>query len=130
LLQVPDGIRAAGWWDGGSRLGEQYGAMLIAGHVDSTTQGLGPFAELLGAEQGQRIDVAATGDRRQAFVVSGLDVIPASELRNRRDLFSEQGPLRLVLVTCAGPFIPSQGGYQNLAIVTAYPVGAFGAGGR
>jgi hypothetical protein len=104
--------------------------MLIAGHVDSTRQGLGPFAQLLGAKPGQQIDVTATAGRRQSFVVSGLELIPGSTLQQRQELFSEQGPLRLFLVTCAGPFIPSQGGYQNLAIVTAHPVGSFGAAGE
>jgi hypothetical protein len=40
------------------------------------------------------------------------------------EIFSPAGPRRLVMVTCAGPFDESRGGYQNLAIVTARPEGA------
>lgn len=35
---------------------------------------------------------------------------------------SQRSDLRLVLVTCAGPFVPARGGYQNLAVVTARPI--------
>ncbi len=47
LLEVPGDISVAGWWEGGARIGDEYGAMVLASHVDSTTQRLGPFAELL-----------------------------------------------------------------------------------
>ena len=47
LLDVPDDIRTAGWWRGGSRIGDPFGSTLIAAHIDSRTQGLGPYAELL-----------------------------------------------------------------------------------
>jgi hypothetical protein len=122
LLQVPDGIGTAGWWDGGARLGERYGAMLVAGHVDSRSQGLGPFAELLDAQRGQLLDVTAGGSG-QRFSVVGVEVVSAGALGDRPDLFSQEGPLRLVLVTCAGPFVESHGGYQNRVIVTARPEG-------
>ncbi len=48
VLDVPRDVRRAGWWRGGSRLGDPQGSTLVAAHVDSTTQGLGPFSELLG----------------------------------------------------------------------------------
>lgn len=124
LLQVPAGIETAGWWDGGSRLGERYGAMLLAGHVDSASKGLGPFAELLDARRGQHVDVSADGSRQRFSIVS-VEVVAAGALDDRPDLFSQRGPLRLVLITCAGPFIESQGGYQNRVVVTAEPVGSF-----
>jgi len=122
LLRVPGGIQTAAWWDGGARLGERYGGMVLAGHVDSTTQGLGPFAEMLSARRGQFVDVSA-GGRRQRFSIVSVQVVTAEELRGRSHLFSQRGPLRLVLVTCAGPFIESKGGYQNRIIATAAPFG-------
>ena len=33
------------------------------------------------------------------------------------------GAARLTLVTCAPPYDASRGGYQNLAVVTAVPLG-------
>ena len=54
-LAVPDDIRVAGWWRGGARLGDPFGSTLLAAHVDSFTQGLGPYASLLSVRPGQRL---------------------------------------------------------------------------
>ena len=51
-LAVPKDVRTAGWWRGGSRVGDPFGAVLVAGHVDSRTQGLGAYAELLTVRRG------------------------------------------------------------------------------
>ena len=56
-LAVPRDVRAAGWWRGGSRVGDPFGAVLVAGHVDSRTQGLGAYAELLTVRRGQEVVV-------------------------------------------------------------------------
>ena len=47
-LAIPADVNRAGWWDGGSRIGDPFGAVVVAAHVDSFTQGLGRFVELLG----------------------------------------------------------------------------------
>ena len=49
-----------GWWDGSARAGEPFGSTVIAGHVDSATEGIGFFARLL-QDQGGRHDHAARG---------------------------------------------------------------------
>jgi hypothetical protein len=118
LLQVPRDIRAAGWWDGGAKLADAYGAIVIAGHVDSATQGLGPFAELLSTQPGERIRVRGRGVE-QTFVVDTVDRVPKASLDTRDAIFAPSGRLRLVLITCAGDFDPARGGYQDLAVVTA-----------
>ena len=51
-LAVPRDIRRAGWWAGSSRLGDPFGSIVLAAHVDSFTQGVGPAAELLCARPG------------------------------------------------------------------------------
>lgn len=121
-LDVPDNIDSAGWWDGGSRIGNPYGTLLIAGHVDSTVQGLGPFAQLLGMREGDGVTLMSQ-HLREAFEVSAVNVISKTALTDRRSLFSAAGGLRLLLITCSGPFDPGAGGYQNLTVVTATPVG-------
>jgi hypothetical protein len=122
LLQVPDDITVAGWWDGGARLGDTYGPMVVASHVDSTTQGIGPFAELLEVSAGDRVTVTSSG-LAQRFTVGTVDLVPKTELETSDALFSTNGATRLVLITCAGPFDPDRGGYQDLAVVTAAPTG-------
>jgi hypothetical protein len=120
-LAVPDDIRLGGWWRGGSRIGDPFGSTLIAAHIDSKTQGLGPFAELLSARANQRVSVS-TVHLRQEFAVRSLRLVRSSELANASWVFSPGGERRLTLVTCAPPYDDARGGYQNLAVVTATPV--------
>jgi hypothetical protein len=123
LLDVPDDIGAAGWWRGGSRIGDPFGSTLIAAHVDSFTQGLGPFASLLSVHAGDHVVVWSKG-LRQTFTVTSLRLRPrASTIGPGAWLHSPRGPRRLTLVTCAGPYDAAHGGYQNLAVITAAPLG-------
>ncbi|MET1059421.1 MAG: class F sortase [Nocardioides sp.] len=121
-LAVPGDVRRAGWWRGGSRVGDPFGAMLVAGHVDSRTQGLGAYAELLTVRRGQEV-VVRTASLRQTYRIRSLRLVPQARLATRPSLHSPRGPQRLVLVTCAPPYDEAHGGYQHLAVVTAYPAG-------
>lgn len=120
-LDVPDDIREAGWWRGGSRVADPFGSTLIAGHIDSTTQGLGPFAELLQVQPGDQVEVR-TRRLVQTFVVESSELVRRSTVSTLPGLFGPSGGRRLVLVTCAPPYDKPNGGYQNLALVTAVPV--------
>lgn len=122
LLAVPDDIDVAGWWRGGSRLGDPFGSILVAAHVDSRTQGLGPFAELLTADRGARVHLTSAG-LRQAFEIRSRRLVPQGSLADDAWIFAATGAARLTLVTCAPPYDASRGGYQNLAVVTAVPLG-------
>ncbi len=75
LLDVPDDVRMSGWWRGGSRLGDPFGSTLLAGHVDSAVQGLGPYAELLTVRPGDRV-VIRSAHLRQVFAVAALRAGP------------------------------------------------------
>jgi hypothetical protein len=121
LLDVPEDINVAGWWSGGSRVGDPFGSTLVAAHVDSRTQGLGPFASLLGVRPGDRVVLWSTG-LRQAFEVTSLRLRPQGTIGSGSSLHSPDGPRRLTLVTCAGPYDAAHGGYQNLAVITARPL--------
>ncbi|WP_133176510.1 class F sortase [Nocardioides currus] len=123
LLDVPPDTHVAAWWRGGSRLGDPFGSTLLAAHVDSTTQGLGPFAELLEVERGDRV-VLRSAHLTQEFVVRSRRLVPQGPLDDEQWLFASTGPHRLTMVTCAPPYVREDGGYQNLAVVTATPVGA------
>lgn len=122
-LDVPPDIRTAGWWRGGAMLGDPFGSMVIAAHVDSRTQGLGAYAVLLTVKAGQTVTVSA-GRREQTFAVTQRRVVSRTKLDSVPDVFSAKGPARLTMITCAGPYDKSRGGYQNLAIVSAEPVAA------
>src|SRR5688572_4622067 len=79
VLDVPDDIREAGWWRGGSRLGDPFGPTVIAAHIDSRSQGLGPYVELLRVQQGDRIAVRSA-HLVERFRVSSLRLVPRSSL--------------------------------------------------
>ncbi len=122
VLDVPDDITEAGWWRAGSRLGDPFGSTLVAGHVDAADQGLGAFAELLEVREGQRVRVRSRG-LEQTFTIRSRRLVPRAELRAAADVYSVHGARRLTLVTCAPPYLRGEGGYQNLAVVTAVPAG-------
>lgn len=122
-LDVPIDTGVAGWWQGSSRVGDPFGSTLVAAHVDSTSRGLGPFAELLSVGRGDRV-VLATAHLTQEFAVDSLRLVPQGPLVDEEWLFSASGPHRLTLVTCAPPYDRTRGGYQNLAVITASPVDA------
>lgn len=122
LLDVPDDVAVAGWWRGGARLGDPFGSILVAAHVDSRDQGLGPFAELLTVGRGTRVRLESEG-LRQVFEVRSRRVVPQDSLPDSPWIFEASGTARLTLVTCAPPYDASRGGYQNLAVVTAVPLG-------
>jgi hypothetical protein len=118
LLDVPADVRVAGWWRGGSRLGDPWGSTTLAAHVDSRSQGLGPFAALLGTRRDQRF-VVSSAHLRQTFRATSFRLLDRGSLLRHRWMFSASGDRRIVLVTCAPPYVSSRGGYQKLAVVTA-----------
>jgi hypothetical protein len=121
LLAVPADVDRAGWWRGGSRLGDPFGSTLVAAHVDSRTQGLGPFAELLTVSPGASVRLGS-GHLAQRFEVRSRRLVPQGSLVRETWLFDVSGERRLTLVTCAPPYDASRGGYQNLAVIIAVPV--------
>ncbi len=121
LLDVPADVDNAGWWRGGAHLGDPFGSILVAAHVDSRSQGLGPFAELLTAARGTRVVLESAG-LRQVFVIRSRLLVPQGSLADDSWIFGATGDARLTLVTCAPPYDASRGGYQNLAVVTAVPL--------
>ena len=121
LLDVPDDIRQAGWWRGGSRVGDPLGSTLLAAHVDSTKQGLGPFAALLEVRRNQRFMVSSA-TLHQTYRATSMQLIERGSVLRHRWIYSASGGRRLVMVTCAPPYVPTRGGYQNVVVVTAVPL--------
>jgi Sortase domain len=121
-LAVPRDIRRAGWWTGSSRLGDPFGSVVLAAHVDSFTQGVGPAAELLEARSGDRVRLAAR-HTVQWYRVSSVRMVPRADLRHETVAFSAAGDRRLVLITCGGAYDASRGGYADNVVVVARPAG-------
>ena len=120
-LRVPADVRSAGWWRGGSRVGDAAGKTLLAAHVDSPRQGLGPYAELYATRPGARV-VLRSEDLRQVFRIRSVQLVPRRSAASHPGLYSPRGERRLILVTCAPPY-DERLGYLNLVVVTAAPTG-------
>lgn len=121
-LKVPERVRHVGWWDGSSYAGDPFGTTVIAGHVDSATEGVGFFARLLGTRVGDRVTLRGDGHRAVYRIVS-VQLVAKRALSSDSGAFDQTGDHRLVLITCAGSYDPDRGGYSSNLVVTGVPVG-------
>lgn len=117
-LQVPRHVDHLGWWDGSSWLGDPFGATVIAGHVDSATEGLGFFAQLLEIRRDDRVQVLGSSGQRQTFEVTSVRTVAQNALAGDSKALSQTGDHRLVMITCTGAYRPGRG-YESNLVVTA-----------
>lgn len=121
-LEVPEDVQAVGWWDGSAHAGDPFGSTVVAGHVDSATEGLGFFARLLRVDIGDQIALSGDGHRARYRVVA-VEQVAQEALATESRAFDQDGAHRLVLITCTGQYRPGRGGYDSNLVVIATPVG-------
>lgn len=115
-LPIPDGLDEASWW--GAELGADRGAALLSGHVNWGGQ-VGSFAELWGDLRGQEVTVRDTGGTRWVYRITDAVTLHKDDLpRHAERLFAQDGPHRLVLVTCGGVYAGGTDGYRDNRILT------------
>jgi hypothetical protein len=120
-LLIPDDVRTVGWWTGGSRAGEAYGSVVLAGHVDSATRGIGVFAELRHLSPGQVVALDGAARPARYRIISATQV-PQAQMSENAGIFTVDGQARLVLITCGGLFDPIRHRYQDNLVVVATPL--------
>ncbi|TDC51065.1 class F sortase [Jiangella ureilytica] len=117
-MSLPPSPDAGGWWAAGAAPGDGRGTVVVAGHVDTAEDGPGIFAELATMSAGDRITITTSDERVHAYTVTELHSYAKEQLPP--ELFSRNGPRRLVLITCTGPFDDRTASYtRNLAVVAA-----------
>jgi hypothetical protein len=119
-MALPDDVDRVGWYRFGPAPGAD-GSAVIAGHVDDREQGLGALAPLREAEVGDEVvvtDSAGTGTR---WRVLSRELIQKQVLPLDR-LFAREGPPRLTLITCGGPFLAEFGSYRDNVVVVTEPL--------
>jgi hypothetical protein len=57
------------------------------------------------------------------YEVTDVQRIPQAVLPTD-EIFREDGPHQLVVITCGGRYLPDAGGYEDNIVVTAQPVDA------
>ncbi|MDY0913100.1 class F sortase [Rathayibacter festucae] len=116
---VPD-TDVAGWYRFGRGLDAAEGTTVIAAHVDSLTYGLGPFAELKKAQPGQRIGLTGEDGVQRVYTVDTVETTEKTTV-DLSTVFVQDGPARLVLITCGGDFDYDTRHYLSNVVVTATP---------
>ena len=119
-LDAHPNVRRTSWWRDGAAPGAKAGTVLIAGHVDSATQGPGAFYRLKEARVGDRVTVTSRSGARRTYRIVSVRTMPKAKLPP--DVYATRGRHRLALVTCGGPFLEAQGHYRDNVVVIAVPV--------
>jgi hypothetical protein len=118
-MRLPRDPRRLGWYRFGPPPGARTGSAVLAGHVDSAAYGVGPLARLVELRPGDTVSVRLASGRWRRFRVDSIEGFEREALPD--PVFARTGPARLRLVTCTGPYLPEQGGYQENLVVTAVP---------
>lgn len=121
-VEIPEDVSRVGWYRFGADPAQGEGSTVIVGHRDGFDQGPGAFYSISGLEIGDVIDVDMADGSSRDYEVVAREVI-AKEILPTSDLFAEDGPERLTLISCIGYFDRSADGYRENVVVTAVPVG-------
>ncbi len=119
-MEVPGDVGEVGWYRHGPASQDGSGSMVLAGHVDSRTEGRGVFFDLRRLAPGDEVRVVDADGTRTTWVVTGRSTIAKPEVP-LEELFRRDGPPRLVLVTCGGDFDADRGSYRSNVVVIAEP---------
>ncbi|MBM9458432.1 class F sortase [Nocardioides sp. zg-536] len=107
-LVPPDDVKTLGRWDQGALPGDGSGTVVLVVHRDSAKQGRGPFAHLEELPMGSEVTLGG-----QTYRLESLDTYAKSELPAQK-VFGQDGPERLVIVTCGGSYSSARGWDSNL----------------
>jgi LPXTG-site transpeptidase (sortase) family protein len=125
LLRVPENVQHVGWWDGSAWAGEVFGSTVIAGHVDSDTDGIGFLVRLRRVKVGDTVTLRGDSHRLK-YRVTSVKKVARKALATQSQAFDQTGPHRLVLITCTGNFHRDRGGYDSNLVVVGKPLGLAG----
>lgn len=118
-MELPPSVKEAGWYRFGTRPSDPTGSTLVAAHVDSRAEGLGPFARLRGIPTDASALLTTqdgTVHRYRVVSVRKVEKVDLSSLA----VFERDGPARLTLLTCGGPY-DRDSGYRDNVVITATP---------
>jgi sortase (surface protein transpeptidase) len=118
-LAMPETTHRVFWYRFGPRPGARSGVTVLVGHIDTFSQGLGPFSRLVSTPSNATVIVTDAAGHKITYVTTHRARV-TKKGANLEEVFAPSGPPRLRLVTCAPPYRPSTG-YQDLLIVTAVP---------
>jgi len=119
-MELPASVAQVGWYEFGSRPADAAGATVLAAHVDSKKEGLGPFARLRTVREGANVVLTTKDGTVHRYRVTAVEVLPKTTVPLAQ-VFQRDGAPRLTMVTCGGAY--DQGtGYSANVVVTAEPL--------
>jgi hypothetical protein len=119
VLQIPAEPWVVGWWSGGVGPGTGTGAVVLTAHLDSRTYGTGPFVRAKQLQPGAPATLMDDNGETHSYTVSEV-VTYEKEILPYEELFSQEDPEKVVLVTCGGSYDPN-GGWDSNVVVTFVP---------
>jgi len=119
-FEVPPSVDQVGWYRYGPGLEAPAGSVVIAGHVDSSTQGEGAFFRLKELDQGDTLTVTGSDGQERDYRVIAREEYQKTTIPLDR-YFARDGDQRLTLITCGGPFDADARRYRDNLVVTAVP---------
>ena len=120
-VEIPEDIARVGWYRFGAGPGQGAGSTVIVGHRDGRDAGPGTFYAISALEPGDLVALDLADGSTRTYEVVSREAIDR-ELLPSDDVFDEDGPERLTLISCIGYFDRENGGYQQNVVVTASPV--------
>jgi LPXTG-site transpeptidase (sortase) family protein len=119
LMALPGTVAQVGWYEFGARPADRAGSTVLAGHVDTRREGLGPLARLRTIDPGTEITLSAEQGGTRRYRVTSVRKIDKARVR-LPEIFARDGVERLVLITCGGPF-DRRTGYRDNIVLEADP---------
>lgn len=118
-MEIPDTVAEVGWYRYGSFPSSKTGTTVLAAHVDTRHEGVGPFSRLREAKVGAAVTVVDEDGDKHNYKVAAVTKVDKGKV-NWRQVFTESGHPRLVMITCGGAY-DQDSGYRDNVLVTAFP---------
>jgi len=122
-MEIPEQVAEIGWYDpdGIGVIPGTQGTAVLAGHVDSRSQGRGALYDLRDLRVGETIELDLADGTSQRWLITEViqypkDVLPLEEI------FTWAGPSRLAVITCGGEFDRTARSYTDNLVVYAEPL--------
>jgi len=120
VMRVPADPSVLGWWTDGSSPGSGHGHVVIVGHINYHGQP-GALAALPDVRPGDAVTVLARGSAMR-YVVRAVRSYPKTAGLPSQ-VFAQDGPEELVLITCGGALDTSTGNYADNVVAYATSAG-------
>lgn len=120
-LEVPPNSGTLGWWADGARPGRGTGSVVVDGHVTTGRYGRGALYSIGGLAPGEPVEVVTTDGTSHTYRVTSVVAYPKEPGLPSEEIFSQEVPERLVLVTCGGAFDARAGRYSHNVVAYADP---------